>query len=543
MTPEQKAKVLIVDDEPEIGALLADKLAGNRIQCQTASDPLHALEMVGDDQIDVLISDVIMPGMTGFELLQKVRATSPNTRVILITGVGNTDWVKQALRYGAFDYLDKPLNLQYLHERVLQAITIETPPYAAPFSQPPPQMEKTDPLTGLLTHRHFMEQFIELTTQCQQDGSPMALCLLDIDQFREINSSDGFLAGDTALKRLAEKIRHLVRTADIVARYGGDEFVILLPRADLKAAWSLAERIRNNLSNEPIVLNPSDRKLTLSIGLVEVQPHKPTATLEYLDRATEAVYHAKLTAPGAVVAWSENLTDLHGGNLLSPDADSIEQMVRRFRQLNQRLTTATIESTRALAAAVEARDPYTKWHSLRVANLAQVLAQELKLPHQQIQIIYSAGLLHDIGKIGIPDSVLTKQGPLTDREYELIKQHPRIGANILEQTSFFHAQLPLILHHHERFDGQGYPDGLNGQRIPLGARVLQVADSIEAMISARSYKDSYPLKRVVSELRRCSGAQFDPMVAELAVKTLQNRPLETILPTFYEKAVATTVET
>ncbi len=447
-----------------------------------------------------------------------------------LTGIGCTDWVKQAMRGGAFDYMDKPLNLDKLLERVLAALGSPLPATDRSTDDlSSSQADQIDPLTGLLTHRHFMERLVEMREQYQREDQPLGLCLSDVDQFRQLNIASSFRAGDKALQQLANRLRQLVRTSDIIGRYGGDELIALLPGANLQATWALAERIRKSLRDEPIRLEDSDMNLTVSMGLTQLPAKGHLEVMEYLDRAVQAAYHAKFNGPGTIIAWSHELTEPGKPTSLHPDMESVKQMTLRFRQLNQRLTSMTVESARALAAAVEARDPHTKWHSLNVAKLSQLLAQELGLPQQQIQIIHAAGLLHDIGKIGIPDSVLTKSGPLTDEEYDLIKQHPAIGINILEQTSFFHAELPLILHHHERYDGQGYPEGLAGQKIPLGARILHITDSIEAMLAKRTYKESYSLEKVISELHRCKSTQFDPMVAQIAVKNLQNETLQQVI--------------
>jgi putative nucleotidyltransferase with HDIG domain len=209
-----------------------------------------------------------------------------------------------------------------------------------------------------------------------------------------------------------------------------------------------------------------------------------------------------------------------------PDYESINIMMWRFRDLNRRLANVTSESLRLLVAAVEARDPYTKHHSVRVASFARYLATELGLPERQVRTIHSAALLHDIGKIGIPDAILTKPSRLTEQETELIRQHPLIGVNILEQARFFVAELPLVKHHHEWFNGNGYPDKIMGQDIPLGARIIHIADATEAMLARRSYKKPYELEHTVRQVRDGAGRQFDGMITDVAIKLMRDGVLE-----------------
>jgi putative nucleotidyltransferase with HDIG domain len=273
--------------------------------------------------------------------------------------------------------------------------------------------------------------------------------------------------------------------------------------------------------------------LPLCIGICEVHQDETADPFEFLDRAIEAVHHAKLQGPGSMVVWNPRLMeevslDIEFSKPTGPvpDYESITIMMWRFRDLTHRLSNVTSESLRLLVAAVEARDPYTKHHSVRVASLARYLAMELGLPERQIRLIHSAALLHDIGKIGIPDAILTKPAKLTNEEMELIRQHPLIAVNILQQVRLFVSEIPFVRHHHEWFNGNGYPDHLAGQNIPLGARILQVADSTEAMMARRSYKDPYKLDKTLHQIREGTGRQFDPILADLVAKLLQNGLLE-----------------
>ncbi|MGD2107845.1 MAG: HD-GYP domain-containing protein [Phycisphaerae bacterium] len=202
-----------------------------------------------------------------------------------------------------------------------------------------------------------------------------------------------------------------------------------------------------------------------------------------------------------------------------------------------------MESTQALVAAVDARDPYTRAHSVTVAAYADAIARHMNIPARTITTIRAAGLLHDIGKIGVPDAILTKPGPLDDAEFALMKRHPQTAVDILGHVSFLREERPLILHHHERFDGNGYPAGLSKERIPLGARVLAVADALETMLSARSYKAPFAVGRVRDELVSGAGSQFDPNVVDATLRWLDETPTDlTASDTHYEPRPLNTTE-
>ena len=200
-------------------------------------------------------------------------------------------------------------------------------------------------------------------------------------------------------------------------------------------------------------------------------------------------------------------------------------------RMEARLRQTALEGIRALVRAVEAKDPYTRMHSEQVAYYAREMGEFLGDPVFNEESVRTAALLHDVGKIGVPDEILTKPGPLTDEEFDLIRQHPILGAQILGNIPQFSVERLLVRHHHERWDGRGYPDGLAGDGIPLGARLLHVVDAIDAMLMSRTYKEPYPVEKVLDELDRGTGSQFDPHLASQAVRWCQERTDRLILPT------------
>jgi putative two-component system response regulator len=199
-------------------------------------------------------------------------------------------------------------------------------------------------------------------------------------------------------------------------------------------------------------------------------------------------------------------------------------------EMEGHIRQASLDSIRALARAVEAKDPYTRRHGEQVAHYAVHLARYLETGDSQVESIRIAALLHDIGKIGIPDSILTKAGPLTAEELTEVRRHPALGAEILQSISVLAAEAKLVRHHHESWDGSGYPDGLAGAAIPLGARIINVADSIDAMLMSRTYKPAYPVEEALQRLTWCAGSQFDPDLVEAAVAWCRLHPRQLILP-------------
>jgi len=217
------------------------------------------------------------------------------------------------------------------------------------------------------------------------------------------------------------------------------------------------------------------------------------------------------------------LKDSAVGNEPRQPVDSVVQWSRCIERL---LRTTFMQSTWALVEAVEARDPSTRAHSITVAAIAEAIGRRMAIPARRLRELRAAALLHDVGKIGIPDAILNKVGKLTREEFEIVKTHPAKGVQILGAIRFFSEMRPIILHHHEAYDGGGYPCGLRGEDIPFGARVLSVADAVETMLSARTYKPAFPVPHVRAELTACSGRQFDPAVTSVALEWLNEPPFE-----------------
>jgi response regulator RpfG family c-di-GMP phosphodiesterase len=199
-------------------------------------------------------------------------------------------------------------------------------------------------------------------------------------------------------------------------------------------------------------------------------------------------------------------------------------------RLESRAKQAALDVIRALITAVEAKDPFTRRHSEQVAHYATHLAGRLGLAREKVETIHVTSMMHDVGKIGVPDGILTKPGRLTREEFEVIRRHPSLGESIVSQIACFSVEAKLIRHHHENWDGRGYPDGLTGEETPLGARIVRVADAMDAMLMHRSYKEPYPVEKMIDEIIRCAGTEFDPRLSALAVEWCRANPDKLVLP-------------
>jgi diguanylate cyclase (GGDEF)-like protein/putative nucleotidyltransferase with HDIG domain len=356
----------------------------------------------------------------------------------------------------------------------------------------------TDPLTGLGNHRHFHERLQRELASADETGDAVSLCLLDIDDFKQINDRFGHPAGDRVLSIVASRLRQ----GGEAFRLGGDEFAVLLPAIGDEEALTVAEAIVARIAEADLGAVGS---ITGSAGVATYPQHGPERD-SLIRLADGALYWAKE----------------HGKNqvrLARPDVADLAEF-RRIAATTDRI--AHFRAAASLARAVDSRDAFSGSHSDRVATLAGEIAAQLGLPPDEVELIKLAAGLHDIGKLAIPEEILRKPDALTEAERLVLQRHPQIGHRMLESLGVD----PIgtwVLHHHERWDGTGYPDALRGPAIPLGARVIFVADSFDAMTSNNLYRDPLSEWEAAREVERCSGTQFDPEVVRAFVVALGAR--------------------
>jgi diguanylate cyclase (GGDEF)-like protein len=363
----------------------------------------------------------------------------------------------------------------------------------------------TDVLTGLHNRRGFQEVFDTELERARRSGQPLSLVVGDLDHFKSVNDGFGHGAGDSALERLSLILRTAKRRIDTAARIGGEEFAVILPDSDQHAAFILAERMRREV-RESFVYEPFE--LTISLGVATFPLHGTTVA-ELVSQADQALYAAKALGRDRTVVFSQDL----GRSVSEATGESAPR---------SRRNTATVL---ALAEQIDARDNGTGAHSQTVGRYAAAIAREMGLPDDAIERVRFGGIVHDVGKIGVPEAILRKPGWLTAEDWHEMRRHPEIGARILAG-----AQLDdvggWVLAHHERPDGTGYPHGLAGPDIPLEARILAVADAFEAMTSDRVYRAAMAPGQARAELVRCTGTQFDKLVVEAFLRVLDS-PSET----------------
>ncbi len=389
-----------------------------------------------------------------------------------------------------------------------------------------------DTLTGLKNHRSFQDELQNQLEIAENESQSLSVIIFDINDIAKINREKGHARGDEVIKYISKKIQENIRKDDVAARYGGDEIAVILPDTDAEEAFYLAEYLNYTATCNSI----SDEKINLSIGIANY-PNCSTGQEKLLLLAEQAMVISKHnnykdnTASNIVSASDINFWD---GTSLKSFASVIskrhaelginfeDEIINQFQTEKIQSDSHLVEIATSLSGAIDAKDTYTKGHSQFVSFYSEKLARVLNLSAKEIQQIKLGALLHDVGKIGIPESILKKNDNLTEEEWNIMKQHPSICVKkVLKPIDILNELVPIVEHHHEKWDGTGYPAGLKGEAIPLGARIVAIADAYHALISDRPYRKGLGVATAIKVLKTGAGIQWQ---AELVQKFIEIIP-------------------
>ncbi|HET6931193.1 MAG TPA: diguanylate cyclase [Candidatus Acidoferrum sp.] len=410
----------------------------------------------------------------------------------------------------------------------------------------------TDGLTGVKTHRFFMEALSSEWKRSSRASRSFALVLMDLDRFKFVNDFYGHLEGDLVLQRVGQILETNCRRSDVVARYGGDEFVILMPETTMEQARQLSSKLRSWVAADPLL---REKNISASFGIACYPLHgaSPQELIQVADASMYLSKHqggntvstADHVDPNEARRWKRDVLEAYLGvtlkRLFTTGPEAFEEIYLRLRQFTdslphtevtpepppdgpRALPQSILDTVTSLAYAIDAKDQYTQGHSQKVSAYAALLAEALGMNELEVEEIRLGAVLHDVGKVGIPETILNKSGPLNLEEWDTMKTHVTFGGKLLEPLVPLARIREMVLHHHEFFDGSGYPEALTGEGIPLGARIITIADSYDTITSDRSYKKGRTAEQALSELERCAGTQFDPQLVAAFTRAMRQLP-------------------
>lgn len=397
------------------------------------------------------------------------------------------------------------------------------------------QQSITDGLTGLKTRRFFWESLSSEWKRASRSGRPFSVVLIDLDKFKEVNDNLGHLEGDLVLARVGRLLEQKCRQSNVVARYGGDEFIILMPETGVEQAQVLAERLRLWMATDPTL---SEHQITGSFGVASFPVHGFSA--EDIIRTADAGMYISKHAGGDRVSTAEELpegeTAAMQRQLISgyiegflqrehTGLEHLEELSSNLRKLGAsdggHESDVLREAIESLANAAETRGANLVGHGEMVSRFSELISRSLGLPPDEIQDIAFAARTHDVGKIFVPERILNKSSPLNEEEFQLMKEHPRAGGEIVGALPHSAMMRAAIEHHHEAFDGSGYPDHLAGEQIPLWARIVAVADSYVNLTTAHTFGPAKTSEQALAELEKLGGLAFDGMLVRILMRELR----------------------
>ncbi len=495
---QQKTTILFVDDEESILEVASEYFTQKNYHVITAGNGREALDVLSANDVDCCFTDINMPGMDGLELAEHIREKDMTIPVIVMTGYPSLENTINTLKNGVVDFLIKPVNLDQMELCVRRVLR-----------------QRQVFVDNLLLKKELAsKQRIEaLNNELIEKVDELNHLNRIMNDFEQVNSSRELFS---RIVELTREVTHAdVARLFIISSVKEPPFQVTYSAKRNGDAQSVDKSVENlvvEIVEDGIPLLISDcnggkRGLPDTVESAMIVPLK----------IREKVF-------GVVAAFVDenpyrfNEKDLYYLSFMAQKAADTAENIALYETISENL----FATLRAFVKAVEARDAYTKEHSNRVADMAVAIGREMGCSEEELNLLNFAGRLHDIGKIGIRDNILLKPGRLTDEEFEVIKEHPAIGAMIVSQLGLWDRETQIIRHHHERFDGTGYPDRLKGVAIPFLARIMSVADAYDAMASDRAYRKKLDLDRVMTIIKEGSGAQFDPRVVNAFVRLVDD---------------------
>jgi len=520
---EEKNSILIIDDNPDNLEMFSRRLHVAGYAVRPASNGEEAFNILSKEKIDCVLLNSRFSQMPSIEVIERIKSDEglEFMPVIMLTGLEKEADAILGLEAGADDYIIESSSEQMalvklkmvLRTKYLKDEFIRLNKAVSELKS----LSIEDSVTGLHNTRYFLECLDMEISRVKRCEYNICCAMIDIDYFKHVNDSHGHAFGDFVLKELGECLKASFRGSDVIARYGGDEFIVLMVDIDYSIVFNIAERFRkyvegHNFSDKGITV-----KLTVSIGLSSFLEDGVFSKDGFLSFADKACYEAKARGRNNSVTCKELFGYIEPANKINLLA--AEKKVYSAVEYPKR---SYMEAISNLIFTWEEKNHFFSGHSANVLKYVRLITGQMNLPKNEIEVIENAAIVHDLGKMLISESILFKKDGLTPEEQEIIRRHPALTVNLLSKNRFMKMELPIILYHHEHYDGKGYPLGSKGKHIPLGSRIIKVADVYDNACSARlgGNKPMGP-EEIAKKLLDEAGKELDPEIVDIFLKALK----------------------
>jgi len=510
MQVRKQRKVLVIDDSQPNLILLKAHLGSMGLKPLLADNAMNGIAIAIEQKPDVILLDVMMPNIDGFETCRRLKSDirTSSIPIIFVSAKDQAEDKISGLKLGAIDYVAKPFNKGELQARVgivLQMIDLQERLLL---------LANTDELTNLANRRHFFQILDRELLQAKIRGGSVAVMMFDVDHFKNVNDTYGHLAGDKILQQVAKILKENIYPMDLAARYGGEEFVVLMPGLPVEIATQRANKLLSCIDNDTWEIDGKPITVTCSAGVAVFDGGDSADPYELIRRADDALYTAKNRGRNCVVPFDQ-LNSQEIVQVQTHQSGDFLELQSKISSLAQQIRQQTLGIISSFTKAIIVKDPYLASHIDNVKIYAEEIAAKMEVSQLLVEQLRTAAMLHDLGKIIIPNTILHKTTSLSDEELRIVQRHPIISADILAPIGVFSQEIVIIRHHHENYDGTGYPNGLLGRNIPVGSRILAVANVFDAMTSSKPWNPNPKSSaEAVEELTNCAGSQFDPEVVE-----------------------------
>jgi diguanylate cyclase (GGDEF)-like protein len=519
-------KVLIAEDDSTTRRRLEKLLEEMDFEVVSCENGLDAWKIIqAENAPNLLILDWMMPGMDGVEICRKIRkqAREPYTFILLLTSKGKQDDFVKGMEAGADDYITKPFNHNELRVRLKAGKRIVELNEALLSARN--NLEKQaiyDELTGLY-NRHYMIEILEKEfARALRHQTDLSCILLDLDCFKDVNDTFGHAFGDFVLREFSAGLKQNARKTDIAIRYGGEEFMILLPNTGIAGAQKVAEKIRATCEKKKYDDGHDSTTVTVSIGIASVKQHQLIEGKEIMACADKALYRSKAEGRNRITVYMKKPSWISEDNKISEDKN-LGYLKESLSVILEKTKKSSIESLELLTRDIGGEEH--KQHNHDVKRYIKLIGERLALPPTIIETFKRSANFHDNFKVLLRKTLKAKGKVLNKEERIEIEDHPYMLSELIDLFDFFANEKSILQYHHENFNGTGYPDGLKENEIPLGARIFAMTDAITAMLSGRQYKAKLSPEEMVIELADKAGTQFDPTLVSLFFDIIEKQKL------------------